>query len=117
MSVIFDPAIEHGPLNSELIRILPPAAAFHYLEQHMSSTAWIYEHPRTSDFAKKHYFEGKAEGKAEGIANSILAVLDARGFTAREKTRTRITACADLSQLQTWHTRAVTAATVDAIFA
>lgn len=47
----------------------------------------------------------------------MLAVLDARGIEAPVDARTRIAECADLDELDTWIRRAVTAESVDDLFA
>ncbi|MEU6784524.1 hypothetical protein ABZ912_35460 [Nonomuraea angiospora] len=94
----------------------------------MTSTTW----PVYSPFAREHYGrgqeEGKAEGKAEGIAEGkaegkaeeavrmLLLVLGARGFDIPDDTRTRISTCADLAQLESWATRAVTAQSLGDLF-
>ncbi|MFG3439467.1 hypothetical protein ACGF0J_19685 [Nonomuraea sp. NPDC047897] len=86
----------------------------------MMSTDW----PVYSPFAREHFGRGKAEGKAEGrtegqaeaAARSVLLVLEARGFDVPDDIRARIAACADLTQLQTWLTRAATAQTLQDLF-
>ncbi len=57
----------------------------------------------------------KAEGRAEGRAESLLAILEARGFTAPEETRERILATTDRQTLERWLRLAVTAPTLDEI--
>ena len=44
-------------------------------------------------------------------------MLEARGITVSEQARAQITGCADPVLLDTWVRRAVTAATVDDLFA
>jgi hypothetical protein len=58
---------------------------------------------------------GEARGKAQGEAQAVLTVLDARGVPVSEAIRERILACTDLTQLDTWLRRAVTAATADEV--
>ncbi|WP_162795622.1 hypothetical protein [Nonomuraea lactucae] len=60
--------------------------------------------------------KGRAEGKAEEAARSVLLVLAARGFDVPDDTRARITTCTDLTQLETWLTRAATAQTLQNLF-
>ena len=65
-----------------------------------------------SDFAKKHQAKGRAEGQAE----SLLAVLDARGLRASDEARARILGCTDAALLDAWLRRAVVIASVDELF-
>ncbi|MGI9000345.1 MAG: hypothetical protein ACR2GH_01625, partial [Pseudonocardia sp.] len=81
-----------------------------------------------SDFARRYFFEGraegeaagkeegKAEGEAAGEARAVLAVLDARGIDVPPDARARIAECPDLDQLDIWVRRAVTAETVHDLF-
>ncbi|WP_431924773.1 hypothetical protein [Nonomuraea jabiensis] len=82
----------------------------------MTSTTW----PVYSPFAREHYGRGQAEGKAEGKAEEavrmLLLVLGARGFDIPDDMRTRISTCADLAQLESWATRAVTAQSLEDLF-
>ena len=54
--------------------------------------------------------EGKVEGKAEGKAEAVLAVLKARGVAVSESVRSHVLGCHDLSTLDRWLARALTAA-------
>jgi len=58
---------------------------------------------------------GQALGEARGEGRAVLTVLDARGVPVPEAIREQILACTDLTQLDTWLRRAVTAATADDI--
>ncbi|GIH74996.1 hypothetical protein [Planobispora longispora] len=98
----------------------------------MTSTAW----PVYSPFAREHYgrgleegktvgraegkaeglAEGKAEGKTEEAARMVLVVLAARGLPVSDEIRTRVTACTDLTRLESWAARAATAPTVHDLF-
>jgi hypothetical protein len=60
--------------------------------------------------------EGEAKGAAEGKADSVLAVLDARGVAVTDAQRARIVASSDLSELDRWVRAAATVATCDDIF-
>ena len=66
-----------------------------------------------SDFAKRYV----AQGRAEGEAKALLHILAARKLTPSEVERERIVGCTDLPTLERWIERAVTAGTVEAIFA
>jgi hypothetical protein len=61
--------------------------------------------------------EGEARGRAEGEAAMLLRVLAARGFTVPDDLRQRIQSCTDLGRLEAWGERAVTADSLDEIFA
>lgn len=90
-----------------------PRAAFGYLEALMATRTYEYQ----SDFARRYFFEGKAEGKAELAASAVLSVLDTRGIDVPDDVRARITSCADLDDLTIWLRRAVTAGTAEDLFA
>jgi hypothetical protein len=62
-----------------------------------------------SDFAKKYV--------AEGEAKAIIEVLTARGIAVPDDARERILSCTDLTRLGTWIRLAVTADSIDALFA
>jgi hypothetical protein len=82
-----------------------------------------------SDFARSYVAQGKAEGKAEGLAEGkaeglaegkaedVLTVLRARGIKATPAQQAEINQCTDLSLLDAWLRRAVTANSADDIFA
>ena len=59
---------------------------------------------------------GIAKGRAEGRAASPFAVLSARGLEVSEVARGRIESCSDVSTLDRWLARAVTAQSVDDVF-
>ncbi|MGI9000422.1 MAG: hypothetical protein ACR2GH_02020 [Pseudonocardia sp.] len=119
---------DRGGLYCDLVLAVLPEAAQRYLEGLMATGTYEYR----SDFARRYFFEGRAEGeaagraegeaagkeegKAEGEARAVLAVLDARGIDVPSDTRTRIAECLDLDQLDTWVRRAVTAETVHDLF-
>jgi hypothetical protein len=66
----------------------------------------------SSPIAKENFAKGKTQGEAE----AVLLVLEARGLAATVEERSRISNCNDLSQLQTWLTRAVKVSTVAELF-
>jgi hypothetical protein len=61
--------------------------------------------------------EGEARGRAEGEADALRTVLAARGFVLDAATEARIASCQDLQILRAWIARAVSAATLEAVFA
>ncbi len=52
--------------------------------------------------------KGRAEGEARGKAESILAVLGARGLSVPEPVAAQIRACRELASLDAWLLRAMT---------
>jgi len=74
-----------------------------------------------SEFARKYVAQGREEGlrqgRHEGEQEALLEVLDARGLQVDDSARQRIMACTDLSQLKSWLRKAVTAASVQELFA
>ena len=68
-----------------------------------------------SDFARKYFFEGKAEGEARGEARGeakmLLRIIALRGVDLSDAERQRILACTDDDQLGRWAARALTART------
>jgi hypothetical protein len=71
---------------------------------------------RYKDTFKGYYDEGQADGLARGKADSIIAVLRARGLAVDEASRTRILSCPDVAVLDRWVVRAVTIASVEDLF-
>jgi hypothetical protein len=65
-----------------------------------------------SEYARRYFFEGKAEGTAEGEVDALLTVLSARGIDVPDDARARIAGCTDVQQLQTWIRRASTATSI-----
>ena len=86
------------------------------LEQLMRIPNYEYQ----SDFARKYYFEGKAEGKAEGEvagrATLLLKLLRLRGFVVPEELERRISACADSERLELWAGRLLSAQSLGEVF-
>jgi hypothetical protein len=82
----------------------------------MASSTW----PVYSPFAREHFGrgkdEGRAEGRVEGEAVAVLRVLAARRIEVPEEARARISACADLRQLEAWLDRASVATSVAELF-
>jgi hypothetical protein len=75
------------------------------------------------EFINRIKAEGRAEAlkdidriKAEGEAGMLLRVLAARGFEVAEPVRERVLSCTDLSQLESWADRAVTAVSIEEVF-
>jgi hypothetical protein len=64
--------------------------------------------PRHSEWALKHYANGKAD--------AILLVLDKRGLTVTDEQHTRITTCTDQAQLDEWAGCAAVVRNTDELF-
>jgi hypothetical protein len=60
---------------------------------------------------------GKALGEALGEARLLLRTLEKRGVAVDEATRARVTACTDTAVLDRWFDRALTATSLDEVFA
>ncbi|MGQ0575418.1 MAG: hypothetical protein ACT4RN_14600 [Pseudonocardia sp.] len=103
---------DRAALYCDVVLAALPAAARSYLEALVTAT---YEYQ--SEFARRYFSEGKAAGHAAGEARAVLAVLDARGVDVPADARARISACTDVDQLDAWVRRAVTAASVQDLFA
>lgn len=72
---------------------------------------------KTRTFIDDWRDEARAEGRAEGEANALLAVLAARGIEVPDDARARITSCTDVDQLSTWIGNAVSANSIEEVFA
>jgi hypothetical protein len=86
---------------------LPPAPRARW-EAYMSAATG-------SEYRSELLREADARGRALGEGQAVLTVLDARGVPVSEAIREQILACTDLTQLDTWLRRAVTAATDDEV--
>lgn len=60
--------------------------------------------------------QGRAEGRVEGRAEMLLELLGLR-FAVPAVIRTRVEACGDAECIKMWFDRAVTAASLDEVFA
>lgn len=81
----------------------------------------LYDYEFETDLVGRPYKagreEGRDEGRTEALAGAILDVLEAREIHVDSDTRARITECADLDQLKTWHLRALTISSASDLFA
>ncbi|MET8144930.1 hypothetical protein ABZU32_31905 [Sphaerisporangium sp. NPDC005288] len=107
---------EHAPQYYEYAHRLASEAVRRTLEEIMKDTTW----PVYSPFAKEHYGKGleagKKEARVEERGNAVLTILTARGVHVSDDVRERITACTDLTELNTWMLRSATATTTDELF-
>jgi len=69
---------------------------------------------------KQGHEEGRQEGREQGLtaakAESILAILEARGFVLDNVGRARVTTCRERAQLDAWIRRAVVITSADELF-
>ncbi|MBG6088126.1 hypothetical protein [Actinomadura viridis] len=102
-----------------------PEAARKILEDIVATSTYQFQ----TDFLRESQAKGKAEGMAEGmakgmakgkaeaLAEAVLRVLARRDLVPSEEERGRITSCTDLELLEVWHDRAITAESVEELFA
>ncbi len=104
---------DRGKPYVDVVLTALPAAARNYLEALMTTRTYEYQ----SDFARRYFFEGKAEGEAKGEATA-----SARGAGCSQDRRFRRTprsgslAVPTPSSSRSWIRRAVTAESVDDLF-
>jgi hypothetical protein len=72
--------------------------------------------PQGYEFQGQTARESFQKGRAAEKAADVLEVLDARGLAVTDAERERILGCKELETLTLWHRRAVTVASVDALF-
>ena len=95
------------------IRAVIPPAARDALEELMTT---VIKDPFIDGFIAEGHAKGLAEGLAEGKAQMLQRYLDSR-FTVPASIRDQVTDCTDADQLEAWFDRAMTAATLDEVFA
>ena len=91
---------------THLIRVATPEAARPGLEALMSTTF-------KDEFIDRIKAEGKAEGKTESTAAMLLRLLAVQGLRVPASVRDRVLSCSDLSQLEAWADKAMTASTLE----
>ena len=98
-----------------LVEPLPLRALFDAAraEVAMARVLEAKSNPAIVEMKERSKAEGRAEGVREGLAISVLAILEARGFTPPEETRRRILDTADQATLDRWVRLAVTASSLD----
>lgn len=70
-----------------------------------------------SEFARGYVQQGRDEGRIAGRVDSLRLMLRARAFVLTPAQEQRLAGCTDMSQLDRWIERAMTAPDVDSIFA
>ncbi|MGW4841617.1 hypothetical protein [Nocardia brasiliensis] len=95
---------------TRFVRQAASDAATRALEELMASPTY------RDEFMDGLLDQGRAEGEAKGEAKSLLRILAVRRFAVSDDLRTRIMACTDTEQLETWIERAVVAESLATIF-
>ncbi len=96
-------------LYPDFVIALLGAVARAALEKLMATTHYEFQ----SDFARGYFAEGKSVGKAE----TLLKLLQLRGFIVPEAEQGRVLACRDLDRLDAWVARVLTARDLDEVLA
>ena len=96
---------DHAKLYNDIVMAALPVAARRTLEAIMLAGTYEYQ----SDFARRYMSQGEA--------TALLTFLDARGIDVSDEARARITGCTDPEQVMVWVRRAVTAESIDDLFA
>ena len=108
---------ERSLLYPDFVLALLGKVARKALEQIMQARKYEYQ----SDFARKWFYDGKAEGKAEGEAEGkaelLLKLLRHKGFAVDTTVEARVTTCRDPAQLDTWAERLLSATDLAGVFA
>jgi hypothetical protein len=101
-------------IYTRLIRATASPAVRRALEELMAT---VFKDEFIDGLLDQGRAEGRSEGRAEGEAAMLLRVLAARGFEVPDDVRERVRSCTDIGQLEAWGDRAVTAKSLDEIFA
>ncbi|CAM4168347.1 hypothetical protein NONI108955_12560 [Nocardia ninae] len=104
------------PARNEYIDVimaaLPAGAARHFLEMLMMTKSGPY----VSAHFNELYAEGKSEGVAQGKAQSLL-ILAVKHFPTGPQIEAKVNSCTDPAQLDQWTRRAITADSIEEVFA
>lgn len=82
-------------------------------EAFMTTAVEEYRSELFRDLAARNQEIGEARGEARGEGRAVLTVLEARGVPVPTAVREQILACTDLTQLETWLRRALTATSAE----
>ena len=96
---------DRATLCADVVLSVLPEAARRHLEALMRSLTYEYQ----SEFAPGYFPQGEAK--------ALLEILDVRGIHVPEDVRARLAGCSDIQQLTAWVRRAVTADSIDEVFA
>ncbi|GAA2503440.1 hypothetical protein GCM10010393_39880 [Streptomyces gobitricini] len=105
------------PLAELISQGLGKRPAAQLWRQLMAVDLSFYKSPISEEIRDEGRAEGRVEGRVEGRAEALLIVLEQRGLGIPEETRDRITSCDDPELLRRWLARAVTAPSVEDVFA
>ena len=106
----------HRYLRKLMLEVAPNAASRQRMEEIMSTTFKRDFIDDLEDEAEaRGEARGQARGEARGKAEDILRLMEARGLKPTEVQRKQVTDCADLTQLNLWFDRAITATTTDEV--
>jgi hypothetical protein len=98
-----------------IIMRLASDAARQFLEAMMATSE--YAKTFVEEMRDLGLAEGEVKGEVKGEAKSVLKILDARHLEPSEEQRERVMSCTDTARLDLWLNRAITATTVDEVFA
>ena len=97
-----------------IILTIASSAAQQILEDMMTTIEW------KSDFIEGFHRQGLEEGREQGLeqgkAEYLIKIIDARRIAMTDQERQQVTSCTDLTQLDQWFDRALTATTAADIF-
>jgi hypothetical protein len=105
------PALDlENPAVARRVLVGASEAARRLLEGMMQTMEW------KSDFIESYEERGVKQGTVATKRKDVLKVLDVRGLRPTEAQRTQVEASNDLSQLDLWFERSLTAATAADVF-
>lgn len=93
-----------------IILTIASTAAQQILEDLMTTIEW------KSEFIEGFHRQGLEQGLEQGKAEYLLKIIDARRIAVTGQERQQVTSCTDLTQLDRWFDRALTATTAADIF-
>ncbi|MGY2063791.1 hypothetical protein ACW9HQ_53585 [Nocardia gipuzkoensis] len=70
-----------------------------------------------SGYYREGFVEGEVKGEVKGEVEALMTVFAARGLQLSDELQAKVRACADPKELEVWIRRAVTAESVDEVFA
>ncbi|MEV0617161.1 hypothetical protein AB0I81_27835 [Nonomuraea sp. NPDC050404] len=109
------------PGYSELVIMLQPTLDvtkfFKEYGMALPTVEDVLFHPFVRECVEFGEAKGQAKGEAKGEATAIVLFLEARGVQVTDEARTRIVECTDTDVLESWVRKAVTADSVEELFA
>jgi hypothetical protein len=95
------------------LKALVPPSIRRILETMMKT---VFKDPWVDGLVNQGLSQGRNEGRHQGRAEMLLELLDMR-FSVSSDMRSRVEECADAQQIKTWFRRALSAASIDEVFA